>query len=80
MLIIIILLHLYSAFLDTQSALHSREGGGISSSSVALLTNCVTKCSCGSVVEHCVSSTNGCGFNSQGIRILTKKVYGLNAL
>ncbi len=21
---------------------------------------------CGSVVEHCVSSTNGCGFNSQG--------------
>ncbi len=23
------------------------------------------KCSCGSVVEHCVSSANGCGFNSQ---------------
>ncbi len=23
-------------------------------------------CSCGSVVEHCVSSAKGCGFNSQG--------------
>ncbi len=23
------------------------------------------KCSCGSVVEHCVSSAKGCGFNSQ---------------
>ncbi len=22
-------------------------------------------CSCGSVVEHCVSSAKGCGFNSQ---------------
>ncbi len=24
------------------------------------------KCFCGSVVEHCVSSAKGCGFNSQG--------------
>ncbi len=23
-------------------------------------------CSCGSVVEHCVSSAKGCGFDSQG--------------
>ncbi len=29
-------------------------------------------CSCGSVVEHCVSSAKGCGFNSQGTHILTK--------
>ncbi len=28
--------------------------------------------SCGSVVEHCVSSTKGCGFNSPGTRILIK--------
>ncbi len=26
--------------------------------------------SCGSVVEHCVSSAKGCGFNSQGTYIL----------
>ncbi len=31
--------------------------------------------SCGSVVEHCISSAKSCGFNSQG----TKK-YSLNAL
>ncbi len=30
------------------------------------------RCSCGSVVEHCVSSAKGCGFNSQGTRILIK--------
>ncbi len=30
-------------------------------------------CSCGSVVEHCVSNTKGCGFNFQGIHILIKK-------
>ncbi len=30
------------------------------------------RCSCGSVVEHCVSSTTCCGFNSQGIQILIK--------
>ncbi len=30
-------------------------------------------CSCGSVVEHCVSSAKGCGFNSQETRILIKK-------
>ncbi len=29
-------------------------------------------CSCGSVVEHCVSNAKGCGFNSQGTHILTK--------
>ncbi len=28
------------------------------------------QCSCGSVVEHCVSSTKGCGFNSQETHIL----------
>ncbi len=30
--------------------------------------------SCGSVVEHCVSSAKGCGFNSQGTHILIKNV------
>ncbi len=30
-------------------------------------------CSCGSVVEYCVSSSRGCGFNSQGTHILGKK-------
>ncbi len=30
-----------------------------------------TQCSRGSVVEHCVSSANGCGFNSQGTHKLT---------
>ncbi len=30
-------------------------------------------CSCGSVVEHCVSSAKGRGFNSQGIHMLRKK-------
>ncbi len=29
--------------------------------------------SCGSVLEHCVSSAKGCGFNSQGTHILQKK-------
>ncbi len=33
-----------------------------------------TKSSCGSVVEHCVSSKKGCGFNSQETHILTKKL------
>ncbi len=28
---------------------------------------------CGSVVEDCVSSAKGCGFDSQGTHILTKK-------
>ncbi len=36
-------------------------------------------CSCGSVVEHCVSSAKGCGFDSQGTRIL-KNMYSLKAL
>ncbi len=31
-------------------------------------------CSCGSVVEHCVSSAKGRGFNSQGTHIMTKKI------
>ncbi len=41
------------------------------------------QCSCGSVVEHCVSSAKGCGFDSQGTHILIKKknvLYSLNAL
>ncbi len=29
---------------------------------------------CGSVVEHCVSSAKGCGFDSQGTHILMKIV------
>ncbi len=39
-------------------------------------------CSCGSVVEHCVSSAKGCGFNSQGTHLLikTKEMYSLNKL
>ncbi len=32
------------------------------------------KCSCGSVVEHCVSSAKGCGFDSQGTHIVIKHV------
>ncbi len=31
------------------------------------------RCSCGSVVEHCVRSAKDCGFNSQGTHILEKK-------
>ncbi len=34
---------------------------------------------CGSVVEHCVSSAKGCGFDSQGTHILIK-MYNLNVL
>ncbi len=34
---------------------------------------------CGSVVEHCVSSAKGCGFDSQGTHILMK-MYSLNAI
>ncbi len=33
---------------------------------------CNCMCSCGSVVEHCVNSAKGCGFNSQGTHILRK--------
>ncbi len=33
----------------------------------------------GSVVEHCVSSAKGCGFDSQGSHILMK-MYNLNAI
>ncbi len=40
----------------------------------------VTRCSCGSVVEHCISSAKGCGFDSQGTHILIKKNYSLNAM
>ncbi len=36
-------------------------------------------CSCGSVVEHCVSSAKGCGFDSQGTHIVMK-MYNLNAI
>ncbi len=32
------------------------------------------KNSCGSVVEHCVSSEKGCGFDSQGTHIVIKHV------
>ncbi len=34
---------------------------------------------CGSVVEHCVSSAKGCGFDSQGTHVLMK-MYNLNAI
>ncbi len=34
---------------------------------------------CGSVVEHCVSSAKGCGFDSQGTHILIK-MYNLNVI
>ncbi len=36
-------------------------------------------CSCGSVVEHCVSSAKGCGFDSQGTHLLMK-MYNLNVI
>ncbi len=42
--------------------------------------NCSSTCSCGSVIEHCVSSAKGRGFNSQGTHVLIKKLYSLNAL
>ncbi len=35
---------------------------------------------CGSVVEHCVSSAKGCGFDSQGTHLLMKKMYNLNVI
>ncbi len=35
-------------------------------------------CSCDSVLEHCVSSAKGCGFNFQGTHVLTKKMDSLN--
>ncbi len=35
---------------------------------------------CGSVVEHCVSSAKGCGFDSQGTHILIKKKFYLNEI
>ncbi len=38
----------------------------------ALLKCVVNLCSCGSVVEHCVSSAKGCGFDSQGTHIVIK--------
>ncbi len=34
------------------------------------------RCSCGSVVEHCVSSAKGCGFNSHGTH--WQKMYNLS--
>ncbi len=34
---------------------------------------------CGSVVEHCIRSAKGCGFDSQGTHILMK-MYNLNAI
>ncbi len=34
---------------------------------------------CGSVVEHCISSAKGCGFNSQGTHLLMK-MYNLNVI
>ncbi len=34
----------------------------------------VSQCSCGSVVDYCVSSAKGCGFDSQGTHILIKHV------
>ncbi len=42
-------------------------------------TNCDWLFLCGSVVEHCVSSAKGCGFDSQGTRILMK-MYNLTAI
>ncbi len=34
-------------------------------------------CSCSSVVEHCVSSTKGCGVDSQGTHTDKRKMYSL---
>ncbi len=38
------------------------------------------KCSCGSVVKHCMSSAKGCGFNSQGTHILIKHIIACKSL
>ncbi len=35
---------------------------------------------CGSVVEHCVSSAKGCGFDSQTTDFILMKMYNLNAI
>ncbi len=40
---------------------------------------CLSCVPCGSVVEHCVSSAKGCGFDSQGTHVLMK-MYNLNAI
>ncbi len=45
----------------------------IKNNCIKLSVDCI-ECSCGSVVEHCVSSAKCCGFNSQGTHILTKNV------
>ncbi len=34
---------------------------------------------CGSVVEHCINSAKGCGFDSQGTHLLMK-MYNLNVI
>ncbi len=44
-----------------------------------LLTLPLNMFPCGSVVEHCISSARGCGFDSQGTHILMK-MYNLNAI
>ncbi len=41
-------------------------------SSSCPITGLSLRCSCCSVVEHCVSSAKGCEFNSQGTHIQTK--------
>ncbi len=45
----------------------------------ALLNHGVLTFLCGSVVEHCVSSAKGCGFDSQGTHLLMK-MYNLNVI
>ncbi len=39
----------------------------------------LSRCSCGSVVEHCVCCAKGCGFDSQGTYVLMK-MYNLNVI
>ncbi len=75
---------LYSVLLYTQRALQSC-GGGLSSTTISVCsihrqrhsphTSYIhTVFLCGSVVEHCVRSAKGCGFDSQGTHILMKNV------
>ncbi len=47
---------------------------GIKEMLIILTIQCIVGyCSCDSVVEHCVSSAKGRGFDSQRTHILTKK-------
>ncbi len=65
--------------------LFTRHGVGLGHLTTRLSEECaqsMLRCDmflCGSVVEHCVSSAKGCGFDSQGTHLLMK-MYNLNVI